>query len=409
MLTFAGDFKTTLDRMIVMMDFFRDLLVGSATQWGGGVAHSVLVLALVIAFGILFGKIKIRGISLGVTGILFIGIAFAHFGLNVNEHLLHFIKEFGLILFVYSIGLQVGPGFFASFRKGGLQLNQIAILVVFLGVLTTIALYFITGLPITTMVGIMSGAVTNTPGLGAAQQAYGDITGSTGVDIAMGYAVAYPLGVVGAILSILLLQYILRVRTEKEEQEILAESDTHAATIRMSVEITNEALEGISVVDMHRLQPAYVYVAPNDQYLADKEFDLATFKENEPEVLLSVAIISGGVLNLSDKMTLLNEKGLELCRKTVSAEPGEAGVCLELFESELPWRFVQKFKSGVRLLAINWDDNEKKTFSFDLEKSGISKDMKATDFWSGKAVSHDGKVFEIELAPHTCQLIEFRG
>lgn len=253
MLTFAGDFKTTLDRMIVMMDFFRDLLVGSATQWGGGVAHSVLVLALVIAFGILFGKIKIRGISLGVTGILFIGIAFAHFGLNVNEHLLHFIKEFGLILFVYSIGLQVGPGFFASFRKGGLQLNQIAILVVFLGVLTTIALYFITGLPITTMVGIMSGAVTNTPGLGAAQQAYGDITGSTGVDIAMGYAVAYPLGVVGAILSILLLQYILRVRTEKEEQEILAESDTHAATIRMSVEITNEALEGISVVDMHRL------------------------------------------------------------------------------------------------------------------------------------------------------------
>ena len=161
--------------------------------------------------------------------------------------------------------------------------------------------------------------------------------------------------------------------------------------------------------DMHRLQPAYVYVAPNDQYLADKEFDLATFKENEPEVLLSVAIISGGVLNLSDKMTLLNEKGLELCRKTVSAEPGEAGVCLELFESELPWRFVQKFKSGVRLLAINWDDNEKKTFSFDLEKSGISKDMKATDFWSGKSVSHDGKLLEFELAPHSCQLIEFRG
>lgn len=161
--------------------------------------------------------------------------------------------------------------------------------------------------------------------------------------------------------------------------------------------------------DLNRLQACYVYVKPEDQYLLDKEHDLATFKENEPEVLLSVAIISGGVLNLSDKMTLLNEKGLELCRKCVCAEPGEGGVALDLFSNEVAERFVQKFKSGIRLLAINWNDSENQTFSFDLEKCGISKDMKASDFWNGQSIAHDGKVLEFELAPHTCRLIEFRG
>ena len=161
--------------------------------------------------------------------------------------------------------------------------------------------------------------------------------------------------------------------------------------------------------DLNRLQALYVYVNPQDEYLADKVHNLATFKEGEPEVLLSVAIISGGMINLSDKLTLLNEKGLELCRKTVAAEPGEGGVALELFESDLPERYVQKFKSGIRLLAVNWDDSESKVFTFDLEKCGITKDMKAADFWSGAKVSHDGKMLQIELAPHRCQLIEFRG
>lgn len=160
--------------------------------------------------------------------------------------------------------------------------------------------------------------------------------------------------------------------------------------------------------DLNRLQAVYVYVKPDDPYLADKQLDLATFKENEPEVLLSIAVISGGVINLSDKMTLLNGKGLDLCRRTVAAEPGEAGVALDLFCNELPERFVQKFKSGIRVLAINWSDDESGTFSFDLAKSGVTADMKAADFWSGETVAHDGKLLEFELAPHTCKLIEFR-
>ena len=238
------------------MEFFKDLLWGSDSLWGGGVAHSVLVLALVIAFGVMFGKVKVAGISLGVTCILFVGIAFGHFGININEHLLHFMKEFGLILFVYSIGLQVGPGFFSSFRAGGVKLNQLAIIIVSLGALTTIGLYYITGLPITTMVGIMSGAVTNTPGLGAAQQAYSDISGGVEApNIATGYAVAYPLGVIGAILTILALRYILRVNSKNEEAElgVGADAQKNSSTTRTSVEIQNSAIDGKTIAEVHKL------------------------------------------------------------------------------------------------------------------------------------------------------------
>lgn len=238
------------------MDFVKDLLFGNDALWSGGIAHSMLILALVIALGVMLGKAKVAGVSLGVTGILFIGIAFSHFGMNIDGELLHFIKEFGLILFVYSIGLQVGPGFFSSFREGGVRLNQLAILVVLLGVATTIALYYITGLPITTMVGVMSGAVTNTPGLGAAQQAYNDIyPGTEANDIAMGYAVAYPLGVIGAILTLLLLRRMMRIDTKQEELEAGAGADAHRnpSTLRTSIRIANRAIDGKSVEELHRL------------------------------------------------------------------------------------------------------------------------------------------------------------
>ena len=182
-------------------------------------AHSVLLLALVIALGIVLGKVKIAGVSLGVTGILFVGIAFSYFGINIDEHLMHFLKEFGLILFVYSIGLQVGPGFFSSFRKGGITLNKLAVLIVLLGVAVTVGLHYVTGTSMTTMVGVMSGAVTNTPGLGAAQQAFSDMhAGAEAPEIATGYALAYPLGVIGAILTLLGLRYLLRVDVQQEEQ-----------------------------------------------------------------------------------------------------------------------------------------------------------------------------------------------
>lgn len=222
--------------------------------FGTGIGHSILLIAMVIFIGILMGKIKIAGISLGITWILFVGIIFSHFNMKMDAHALHFLKEFGLILFVYSVGLQVGPGFFSSFKKGGMTLNMLAVLIIFLGVLTTFIIYKITGLPITTMVGILSGAVTNTPGLGAAQQAFFDVTGKEGTDIAMGYAVAYPLGVIGIILAIILLRYIFRISFNKENEMIqTAREEKAARATHVSIQVKNPALFGKEVSEIASL------------------------------------------------------------------------------------------------------------------------------------------------------------
>ena len=238
-----------------MIEFLESMFVGNPAQWGGGVAHSVLVLSLVVAIGVMFGKIKIAGVSFGVTWILFIGIVFGCMGFNINSHLLHFVKEFGLILFVYSVGLQVGPGFFSAFRKGGLSLNIVAMVVVAVGVLLTIALHYASGLPITTMVGILSGAVTNTPGLGAAQQTNSDLSGVDAPEIAMAYAVAYPLGVVGCILSLLLMRYIFKVNVKKEEADAMGVSGNGGgqAVTTLSLVVRNAAIAGKMISDLEPL------------------------------------------------------------------------------------------------------------------------------------------------------------
>ncbi|WP_296003421.1 putative transporter [uncultured Alistipes sp.] len=209
-----------------------------------GIAHAVLTLALAITGGLLLGKVKVGGVSLGITWILFVGIALSHFGMTIDAPVLHFVKEFGLILFVFSIGLQVGPGFFSSFKHGGMTLVTLASAIVLLGVLTTYVLHLTTGVDIPTMVGILSGAVTNTPGLGAAQQAYADATGINDPNIALGYAVAYPLGVIGIIFSMLLVRYVMRVNFKKEDEGLAAISNEHKMAERVSVEFTNETLDG---------------------------------------------------------------------------------------------------------------------------------------------------------------------
>ena len=229
------------------MDWLYTLFVGE------GIAHTVLVLSLVITVGILLGKIKIHGISLGVTWILFVGIAAGHFGMSIDHDTLHFIKEFGLILFVYSIGLQVGPGFFSSFKDGGVKLVACAATVVLLGAITTYIIHLVTDTPLPTMVGIMSGAVTNTPGLGAAQQAYADATGINDSSVALGYAVAYPLGVVGIILSMIAVRFITRVNYVDENKALQAISSERNFAERLSIEFTNSTLENHSIAHMREL------------------------------------------------------------------------------------------------------------------------------------------------------------
>lgn len=208
------------------------------------VAHIVFLYAFVISIGVMLGKIKIFGISLGVTFVLFTGILMGHFGFTGDIHILHFIRDFGLILFVFCIGLQVGPSFFSSFKKGGMTLNLLAFAIVALNVIVMLVIFYLlnnkVSLPM--MVGILYGAVTNTPGLGAAQEALSQIN-YTGDPIALGYACAYPLGVIGIIGSIIAIRYIFRINFGKEEKDWnkLTE-DTHHVPCVFHVEIRNEAI-----------------------------------------------------------------------------------------------------------------------------------------------------------------------
>jgi putative transport protein len=230
------------------MDWLLELFISE------GVAHTVLLLAFIIAAGVSLGKIKIFGVSLGITFVLFVGILVSHFGFKFNDEILQFIKQFGLILFVYSIGLQVGPGFFASFKKGGITLNMLALGLILLGVLTTLAIHFVSGTPVQTMVGIMSGAITNTPGLGAAQQAYADLKNAGNASISMGYAVAYPFGVIGVTICIILLRYIFRIDMEKEKEELKNNSFNSDEQIEMiSLKVNNPAVFGRNIEEVHGL------------------------------------------------------------------------------------------------------------------------------------------------------------
>lgn len=197
-----------------MNNWFTNLFTSNS------IAQTVLIFGLVISVGIWLGRLKIAGISLGVTWVLFTGMFLSYLGITVDEKTEHFLKEFGLILFVYSIGLQVGPGFFASLKKYALNNNLLAVITVSLGVLITVILFYISGNHITVMAGIMSGAVTNTPGLAAAQAAVSDlnITGTDKSLITLAYAVAYPFGVFGIIGSLLLLKKILRVNIPEQQE-----------------------------------------------------------------------------------------------------------------------------------------------------------------------------------------------
>lgn len=220
-----------------------------------GVAHSVLLIALTIAFGLALSRIKIGGVSLGVTWVLFVGIVASHFGLVLDSTTSHFVKEFGLILFIYSIGLQVGPGFFASFRKGGITLNALAAGIILLGSVTAYLIHVVTGEDLHAMIGVLYGAVTNTPGLGAAQQTYSDMhQGASNAIFAQGYAVAYPLGVVGIILAIIIIRSIFRINF-KDEQSLYERNNRNESEQLQAVtlEVTNEAVCGRTIQEVSKL------------------------------------------------------------------------------------------------------------------------------------------------------------
>ena len=229
------------------MDWIQNLLFPGNT----GLASTLVLYSFVIALGVYLGKLKMGGVSLGVTFVLFVGIIMGHFGYMVDGEVLHFVREFGLILFIFSIGLQVGPGFFSSFKKGGMRLNGLAVLGILLNVAIVLAIYFIDGnTSISALVGVMSGAVTNTPGLAAAQQTVEDVAASN--TMAMGYAAAYPLGVVGIILAMFIIKWIFRIKVDKEVKEIEDEAENsllkpHVVTF----EAANQLIEGKNLQELH--------------------------------------------------------------------------------------------------------------------------------------------------------------
>lgn len=276
------------------MNWFSNLFVGS------GIAHSIVVLALAIAIGIFLGsKLKFKGITLGITWILFCAIACGHFGMELDPDVLAFAKDFGLILFVYSIGLQVGPSFFSSFSHGGLKLNALAFGIVLLGCLTALLIAFVFHVDTPVITGVLFGAVTNTPGLGAAEQTYADMIGEANPDIASGYAMAYPLGVVGIIVSLLLIRWFFHIHLEREEAQVQAEKGEEQQIVHFDVTLTNSQVEGVRVRDLAKLTHVTLVVsrvldAQGNEFMPDADTvlhvgDKVRFVgdvKNEPTALL---------------------------------------------------------------------------------------------------------------------------
>ena len=258
------------------------------------------MLALAIAIGIFLGaKLKFKGITLGITWILFCAIACSHFGMRLDPLVESFAKDLGLILFVYSIGLQVGPGFFSSFGKGGLRLNMLAASIVVLGCATAYVIHLLSGTDIATMTGVLFGAVTNTPGLGAAQQTYQDLTGVSNPDIASGYAMAYPLGVVGILFAMMVIRWVFRIKMDKEEEQVTKEKGEVQQVEHYDMRLTNPQIDGLHVRDLGLLTHVTIVVSRvldvhGNEFMPDAEtllhvgdqVRLVTDKKNERTVLL---------------------------------------------------------------------------------------------------------------------------
>lgn len=274
--------------------------------FSNSIAHVVILYAFVIAVGIALGKIKFFGISLGVTFVLFTGLLVSHFGFTADHQILDFLKEFGLILFVFSIGLQVGPGFFSSFKRGGILLNMLAVSIVVLNILVVLTIYWLAQgrVEMPMLVGILSGAVTNTPGLGAAQQALEQLQAGGQMaevpQIALGYAVAYPLGVIGLIMGMLMIRFVMKVKLDEENRQVEEVHDTSAAAPSLiSFKVENPLIFGKTVAEISQLidrkfvmsrimKNGEVSVPDNDTTLEKDDLLYVALSQSDKHVLRSI-------------------------------------------------------------------------------------------------------------------------
>lgn len=329
------------------MNWLFDLFAGST------IAHALFVYSIVIAIGVILGKVKFLGISLGATFVLFVGILMGHIGnlispdeAFINHNTLKFIQEFGLILFVFSIGLQVGPSFFSTIKDGGMLLNGLAVCIILLNILVALAIYFgIGGVAPNEIVGILSGAVTNTPGLGAAQQALietqGDAAGALNESMAMGYAAAYPLGVVGIILSIILVKVIFKVNIKHDAKEI--EDDNANSLLKPHVvtyKVTNKLIFDRSIKRLHDIM--------------DRNFVISRLRKHDGEIVIPVAdtIVSEG----------------DLLRVVISEQDEEVFDAVIGPKVEFDWKEEQTPVVSRRIVVTNSEFSGRKLGSLRLPK-----------------------------------------
>ena len=298
--------------------WFIDLLTHNS------IAHAIFLYAFVIAIGVILGKVKIFGVSLGVTFVLFVGIIVGQLYYSfvpdipaIDTGVLHFIKEFGLILFIFSIGLQVGPGFFSSFKKGGIVLNGLAMLIIALDLVVALIIYFGVGnISITDLVGVLSGAVTNTPGLGAAQQTLTEVNAPDAANaiksMSMGYAAAYPLGVVGIILSMILVKVIFKINLGEETKHLEEEKEeSQLKPYMITVKVTNKLIHGMPLGRLISI--------------IDRNFVISRIRQHESEEII-----------IPTSKTIINEN--DLLYMVISSQDEDAFVSIIGPKIEMDWR-----------------------------------------------------------------------
>ena len=331
-----------------------------------GIAYSILLFASVIAAGLWLGKFKIKGVTIGATWILFLAIVLGHFGYMPDAKVLSFMKDFGLILFVYSIGLQVGPGFFSSFRSDGVRMNIASAMLVLFSAITAFVIHLVTGEDLSVMVGVMSGAVTNTPGLGAAQQTLIDGGGDAASSsmLASAYAVAYPIGVIGVLFLIILYRSVFKVNVDREVKAIEAQNGGNENTARrMHCMVTNPGIFGKSIREVvtgdfkeemviSRLMRNGTEILPDASTIFE-EGDLVLIVTSQ-KFVDRIRIVFGKEVPMHHE-DWKNGKEVPVVRKLGITDPKVNGKTLSelLFRTKYGVVVTRVVRSGVELVAIN--------------------------------------------------------